>query len=201
MRITTSQVDPTTLGAGRACRWNGPSVAPIIAGAAAVTLVIAALVHRVPVTPALTVAMLAPAAVIDVRVRRLPDVWVAAALATFVVVGMVSWAVGNPPPSMAMLGGALLAAGPILAMHLVSPASMGFGDVKAAAVIGLAVGSVDWRLALVALTLAAGSAAVHGLATRARTVAFGPFLVLGAIVALLFANMWIAPMVDVAVRS
>jgi leader peptidase (prepilin peptidase)/N-methyltransferase len=54
---------------------------------------------------------------------------------------------------------------PVLALHLLSPASMGFGDVKAAVVLGAAVGTVDARLAAVALCLAAAGGAAFGLAS------------------------------------
>ena len=75
-------------------------------------------------------------------------------------------------------------AGPLLALHLVSPDAMGFGDVKASIVLGAALGSVDWRLGLVALSIGAGSAAAVGLARRLHTIAFGPFLVVSAAVTL-----------------
>jgi leader peptidase (prepilin peptidase)/N-methyltransferase len=74
---------------------------------------------------------------------------------------------------------------PVLALHLVSPASMGFGDVKAAVVLGAAVGTVDARLAYVALCLAAAGGVAVGLATRRRTIPFGPFLVVASLLVLL----------------
>ena len=64
--------------------------------------------------------------------------------------------------------------GPLLLTHLVSPTGMGFGDVKAAAVLGAALGLIDPQVALLALVLGLASAAVWGLARRARSVAFGP---------------------------
>ena len=74
---------------------------------------------------------------------------------------------------------------PVLALHLVSPDSMGFGDVKAAVVLGAAVGTADPRLAAVALCLAAAGGAAVGLATRQRTIPFGPFLVVASLLVLL----------------
>jgi leader peptidase (prepilin peptidase)/N-methyltransferase len=62
---------------------------------------------------------------------------------------------------------------------------MGFGDVKAAVVLGAAVGTADARLAAVALCLAAAGGAAVGLATRRRTIPFGPFLVGASLVVLL----------------
>ena len=74
---------------------------------------------------------------------------------------------------------------PLLVLHLVAPRSMGFGDVKAALVLGAAVGTLAWQLGLVALCAAAGLGAGVGLARRSATIAFGPFLVAGAAVALI----------------
>jgi leader peptidase (prepilin peptidase)/N-methyltransferase len=116
-------------------------------------------------------------------------VWVVAALGALIVSLAADLAFGastlTDPALGALAAGAAAMALPVLALHLVSPASMGFGDVKAAAVLGAAVGTVDWRLGAVALCLAAFSGAGVGLLTRRRTIAFGPFLVFGAWFALL----------------
>ena len=50
-----------------------------------------------------------------------------------------------------VLTGALVVAGPLLAVHLITPSGMGFGDVKAGAVLGAAMGLIDVELALLAL--------------------------------------------------
>lgn len=165
------------------------------AGLLAGVLVVASLIDAVDAPAALTVAVLLPAAVVDVRERRLPDVWVAAATGVFLIATIVSWSPGRSLAVDEIGLGAVLLAGPILALHVASPPSMGFGDVKAAAVLGLAVGSVDWRLAMIALTLAAGSAAVTGVVARVRTIAFGPFLVVGASFAVLGSDRWLASLV------
>ena len=82
------------------------------------------------------------------------------------------------------LAGVALFAGPLLLLHVISPASMGFGDVKAGIVLGCALGLVHWHLALAGLALATGLTASVGLLSRARTVAFGPGLVAAAAIAL-----------------
>lgn len=196
MGATTSEADPTTIGTTGA-GWHAGRVRTVCAGGAIVVLLLgAAALDSVATAPALALIMLVPAAVVDARERRLPDTWAAASLAVFLAATSIAVATGHPQPLLPMILGALVASGPILFLHLVSPAAMGFGDVKVAVVIGLAMGAVDWRLALVALTLAAGSAGVYGVAARARTVAFGPFLVAGATCALLFASTWLAPVAD-----
>ncbi len=52
--------------------------------------------------------------------------------------------------SLLLIPAALAFAGPLLLLHLVSPAAMGFGDVKAGIVLGYALGLVHWHLALAA---------------------------------------------------
>ena len=139
---------------------------------------------------------MAPAAVVDIRERRLPDRWVAFAAGVLAATAWMAWVFGQSVDLSGMLLGAAVMAGPILLLHLVSPASMGFGDVKAAVVLGAAVGSVDWKLAVAGLTLAAGLAATIGIVGRMRTIPFGPFLVIGSALALAadaFTSMGAAP--------
>ena len=153
------------------------------------TLAVAAAIGAVPLAGAAAISLLVPAAVVDVDERRLPDAWVVAALGALIVSLAAGLAFGSStltdPALGGLVGGAAAMSLPVLALHLASPASMGFGDVKAAAVLGAAVGTVDWRLGAVALCLAAMSGAALGVMTRRRTIAFGPFLVFGAWLALL----------------
>jgi leader peptidase (prepilin peptidase) / N-methyltransferase len=165
---------------------------PLVIGTAVlsvVTLIVAAVVGAVPVGAAAAVALVVPAAVVDVQQRRLPDGWVAAALAVLVTTLAVGSAFGRPTDIGSTMTGALAGsvamASAVLVLHLVSPASMGFGDVKAAVVLGAAVGTIDWRLGAIALCVAALTGAGVGLSTRRHTIPFGPFLVFGAWFALL----------------
>ena len=66
---------------------------------------------------------------------------------------------------------------------------MGFGDVKAGAVAGAALGLIDPQLAVLALVLGLAAAASWGLVRRSRTVPFGPGLVAGALAALLIGRL------------
>ncbi len=154
-----------------------------------VALVVGVVIGTVPAAGAIGVALLIPAAVIDIEQRRLPDAWVITAMAglatTLAVGSAVGRANGGDVGLVDVAGGAIAMAVPVLVLHLVSPASMGFGDVKAAIVLGAAVGTVDGRLGVVALCLAAALGATVGLVTRRRTIPFGPFLVAGAWIALL----------------
>ncbi len=145
---------------------------------------------------AVAVAAMLPAAIVDIRERRLPDRWVAFAAGVLAATTWAAWVFGQFVDLSGMLLGAAVVAGPILVLHLVSPASMGFGDVKASIVLGAAVGSVDWKLAVAGLALAAGLAATIGVVGRMRTIPFGPFLVMGSAIALAghaFSSMGAAP--------
>ena len=74
--------------------------------------------------------------------------------------------------------------GPLLVTHLIAPRGMGFGDVKAGAVLGAALGLLAAPLAVLALVLGLLAAATFGLLRRLRTIALGPALVAGAVLAL-----------------
>jgi leader peptidase (prepilin peptidase)/N-methyltransferase len=153
-------------------------------------LALAAVGGTAPIAPSMAVAVMVPAAVIDVEQRRLPDMWLGGALIALIATLSLAAALGDPIESasaLSMLGGAVALALPVLVLHLASPNAMGFGDVKAALVLGAAVGAIDWRLGAVALCLAALSGAVVGVLGRHRTIPFGPFLVFGA---------WVVVLVD-----
>jgi leader peptidase (prepilin peptidase)/N-methyltransferase len=152
-------------------------------GAAMVVTAVGLGIAGVGIGASAAIATLVPAAAIDVRHRRLPDGYVLAAGAVLMLAGLVSWAaLGTSLTDQTTRAGlgALVMAAPLVVVHLASPASMGFGDVKVAVVLGAAVGTADWRLGLVALALATGTASLVGLVRRAATMPFGPFLVGGS---------------------
>ena len=84
-------------------------------------------------------------------------------------------------------------------LHLVSPRSMGFGDVKLSFTLGLSLGVLGWGELVLGLFLGFFYGAVIGIvliATKIRgkgqAVPFGPFLAAGAITAILIG----APILD-----
>lgn len=97
----------------------------------------------------------------------------------------------------ALLGG-LVGFGALLAVYLAARGGMGGGDVKLAALVGLAVGVRLVGPALFLAAVAGGAAGVWLLATRRKGkkdfVPFGPFLASGGVVALLWGpalvNAW-----------
>ena len=48
----------------------------------------------------------------------------------FLAVSTLEWMIGSTPAIGGTLAGAIVVGGPILLLHLLSPAAMGFGDVR-----------------------------------------------------------------------
>ena len=167
-------------------------IAEVVALVAALVAAGIAVGAGVGPAPLLAVATLVPAALVDLREHRLPDHWVLAAALVLVATAATSTITGDPPAVSSVSAGALAMAGPLLLLHLASPDAMGFGDVKAGVVLGAALGAVDWRLGLVALSAAAALASVVGSARRRTTIAFGPFLVAAAATTLLLSGTTLA---------
>ena len=130
------------------------------------------------------------AALIDVREGRIPDELVLLAL----VPSAVTLVAGTVPPGDVALGIAVFAA-PLFVIHVMSPRSMGFGDVKLAIPLGAALGAVDPALGLVALCVGSAATAIVGLTSRRSTLPFAPGLVAGALAALalptVFSTDWL----------
>ncbi|WP_051940023.1 prepilin peptidase [Phaeacidiphilus oryzae] len=135
-----------------------------------------------------------PAAVIDLRERRLPDrLTLPGALGTLVLLGAAG-ALGDRSGSAVR---ALIAAGVLgiafWAVALVAP--MGLGDAKLALTLGAALGWYGWGAVLVGVFVGFLLAGVAGLllvaAGRARLgdpIPFGPFLVAGTALAVALAS-------------
>ena len=95
----------------------------------------------------------------------------------------------------AILGG-VAAAVALGALHLASPRSMGFGDVKLAFVLGLVLGWLGWSELVLGLFCGFLAGAVVGLALiaarhrgRKDHMPFGPFLAFGTLVVLLWGDV------------
>ena len=171
-------------------RWAWRSIGVRGQGLAVAALLLCALIGVTwpPVSIAVgsSLAVLVIAAVVDVVEHRLPNVLVGLALVPSV---LALSAAGSPDLLRSSVVGAGLLGGPLLVTHLVSPAGMGFGDVKAGAVAGAALGLIDPRLAVLALVVGLAAAASWGLVRRSRAVPFGPGLVAGALAALVVARV------------
>ncbi len=130
--------------------------------------------------------------VIDARTHRLPNRIVLPTLAALIVLVAAEAAVTGDAGRMlrALLGG--LALGAFYAiMHLASRQGMGGGDVKLAAVIGLVLAWHGWQTLVIGAAAAFVLGALFAIvlmlmrrANRSTRIAFGPWMILGAALAI-----------------
>ncbi|MCX6045374.1 MAG: A24 family peptidase [Chloroflexi bacterium] len=136
-------------------------------------------------------------AVIDLEHRRVLNNLLLPALPMIVLFDVVT---GLPNPISALLGG-IIGFSVFLLLAIIQPGSMGMGDVKLAGVIGLATGLNGVVGAMMICMITGGLAAVFVLvrnrSLRGQTIAYAPYLVLGAWAALFygvdvwhFVNVW-----------
>lgn len=134
----------------------------------------------------LELLLLLAISVVDLRRRRIPNRLLALAA---VLAAASSLIFRQPPPLLALAGGGA-GLGAFLVLARLRPGALGMGDVKLAGVVGIMVGfpAVVW--ALLAAMAAAGIAALAlVLGRRARldqTMAYAPYLAVGACLALFF---------------
>lgn len=133
---------------------------------------------------------------IDARTHRLPD-WIVLPSypVLFGLLALTSAISGDGAALSRGLTGAALSISVYLLMWLVYPGGMGFGDVKLAGLVGMALAYLSWPALAVgtfAAFLLGGVVGTVLLVTTERTrrsrLAFGPFMVAGVWVALLLAR-------------
>jgi leader peptidase (prepilin peptidase)/N-methyltransferase len=147
----------------------------------------AVLAHHTPTAIALSVVLIllvVPAALIDLEHRIIPNRITALGAVLALVIGLALNPAGEPER---LIAGAA-AGGFLLLAALAYPGGMGMGDVKLVAVMGLFLGPAvapAILIALIAGVLVGGAVVARkGARTGRKTViAFGPFLALGALVA------------------
>lgn len=130
-------------------------------------------------------------ALIDLDTRRLPDVITLPAYPVLALLLVVSAVLADDPASLVRAGvGAAASFGFYYLLALAKPGAMGFGDVKAAGLVGGMLAFVSYPVLLVGTAAAFGLGAVVGVAlvlarrdSRPTAVPFGPFMVAGALVA------------------
>lgn len=134
-------------------------------------------------------------ALIDLDTHRLPDVLV---LPAYPVLAVLLGAAAVWQGDLGAFGRAAVGAAALYVLYhavaLAKPGGMGFGDVKLAGIVGAVLGYSSWSALVVggfAAFLLGGVTGVVLLAThradRRSGVPFGPFMVAGALVALLAA--------------
>ncbi|MFE2330281.1 prepilin peptidase, partial [Streptomyces sp. NPDC059385] len=132
-------------------------------------------------------------ALVDRAVHRLPDVLTlplaATAAAGLAAAALLPHAAGDWRG--ALLGGGALGAAYLL-LFLINPAGMGFGDVKLALSLGVALGWYGWGVWTAGAFLGFLYGALYGLPqalkgpeARKRGFAFGPFMAAGALTGVL----------------
>ncbi|MBZ4020336.1 prepilin peptidase, partial [Streptomyces purpurogeneiscleroticus] len=141
--------------------------------------------------------LLAPVAVllatVDAAVHRLPDVLtLPAAGATAALLGAAALLPGHRGSwTGALLGGLALAAA-YFVLFLIRPDGLGFGDVKLALTLGIALGWYGWTVLFLGAFAGFVLGSVYGIglllarrADRKSAMPFGPFMVLGTLLGLL----------------
>lgn len=141
----------------------------------------------VAVTGAL--AMGTAAASVDLRTHRIPNRMVALSAGAAGIGVAVASLQGAPGSAAGASTGALCFAGPLFVTHVIAPRAIGFGDVKLAAALGLALGLIDPRLGILALCLASGTTAATGIVARRSTLPLGPGLIVGSLLAVALAGV------------
>ncbi|MFY9711918.1 MAG: A24 family peptidase [Microbacterium sp.] len=127
--------------------------------------------------------------VIDVRTHRLPNRIVLPTLAALPALVIIeALLTGQVRSLIGAVLGMLILGGFYAALRLVSREGMGGGDVKLAAVIGLVLGWHGWQAFAVGAASAFVLGALYALvlmalrrADRSTRIAFGPWMIVGAV--------------------
>lgn len=130
--------------------------------------------------------------VIDLRTHRLPDRLVLPTLGALILLAVVDAALTRDAASLIRGGLGLLILGGFYALlRLISRDGMGGGDVKLAAAIGLVLGWHGWQELIVGAAAAfvlgalfAGALMLLRRADGATRIAFGPWMIAGAVLGL-----------------
>lgn len=173
---------------------------PLVEALTAALCVGAVIAHHSAVAIALSIVLIllvVPAALIDLEYRIIPNRITALGAVLAVLIGVALDPAGEPQRLIA----ALAAGGFLLIAALAYPGGMGMGDVKLAAVMGLLLGPAVAAAILIALLtgVIVGALIIARKGARAgrkTAVPFGPFLAIGALVAV-FAGQ---PLVDLYVN-
>lgn len=131
-------------------------------------------------------------ALIDLDVHRLPDAIVVPSYGVLAALLLIGW---DPHALLRALGGAAALFAFYYLIAVIAKGAMGFGDVKLAGVLGGAMAYISWGTLLTGAFLAfiAGSLVgvilmAIGKAGRKTAIPFGPFMIIGALAAILGAG-------------
>lgn len=137
-------------------------------------------------------------AVVDWRTRLLPTYLIRPAYAALAVLVLVGAVVTGDPHALVRAGlGWLVAGGLYGVLWFIYPRGLGFGDVRLAGVLGIALGWVGWGAVMVGVYagfllggVLGGLLSVLKIVER-KGFPFGPFMLVGALVGLLWgSDLW-----------
>ncbi len=144
-------------------------------------------------------------AAIDIDTKRLPDVLtlpsylVVLALLVLPAIAYDAWS-----SYFEAVGGAGVLFGFYYLLAFIKPGAMGFGDVKLAGVLGLVLGWLGWGVLILGgfLGFLLGGVLgvalmVAGRAGRRSKIPFGPFMLAGALIAVLWGSSLVSGYLDV----
>ncbi|SCD54922.1 leader peptidase (prepilin peptidase) / N-methyltransferase [Streptomyces sp. DvalAA-14] len=131
---------------------------------------------------------------VDLLVFRLPDVLTLPALGgTAALLGVAALLPSHQGSWLRALCAAAAVGVVYLVLFLINPAGMGFGDVKLAPTVGLALGWYGWPTVFTGTFAGFALGALTGLvliaarrANRRTPIPFGPFMLLGALAGVLY---------------
>ncbi|WP_444971477.1 prepilin peptidase, partial [Streptomyces sp. SAI-25] len=145
--------------------------------------------------------LLAPVAVllatVDRRVHRLPDpLTLPLAAAAALLLGGAALLPGHAGSWTSGLLGGVVLGGFYLLLFLINPNGMGFGDVKLALALGVALGWYGWEVLFLGGFAGFLFGAAYGLglvllrrAGRKTGIPFGPFMIAGALTGVLLGGL------------
>ncbi|AXG80027.1 prepilin peptidase [Streptomyces paludis] len=176
----------------------GPRYGGLVAVPLLTALVCAVLAAGTGARPELAVwLLLTPFAVllalVDRRVHRLPDqVTLPLAAGAAVLLGAAALLPGGAGSYATALLGGLALGGCYVVLFLINPNGLGFGDVKLALSLGVALGWYGWLVLFVGAFAGFLLGAVYGVglmllrrAGRKSAIPFGPFMIVGALLGIL----------------
>ncbi|MGW0787059.1 prepilin peptidase [Streptomyces sp. NPDC002911] len=185
---------PAPVGQGR---YAPAVVAPVVTVLACVALAAATGARPEAAVWLLLTPLAVLLAVIDRRVHRLPDTLTRALAGAAVVLlgGAALLPEHGGSWTAALLGGVALG-GFYFLLFLINPNGMGFGDVKLALPLGVALGWYGWGVVFAGGFAGFLLGALYGTglmlmrrAGRKTGIPFGPFMIAGALVGLLFGGL------------
>jgi leader peptidase (prepilin peptidase)/N-methyltransferase len=178
-------------GLGWKCALAGAVVGALVGGRVGWEWSLLVLMYLVPVGVAL--------AVVDWRTRLLPTRVIAPSYAIVVVLGVLANLLSGDRTDLARAGwGWVVAGGTFLLLWLIYPRGMGYGDVRLSGVLGLALGYLGWGQLLVGVYAGFLLGGLGGTLLTAlrivdrRAYPFGPFMLLGALVGVVWGSPFAA---------